>query len=134
MTVKIVFRGEDGNDYTIDQMLSLSMGGRLTVVTSAEHEAHEGHAFTSSAVDATLADGSVSITDADNAAQKAEIGSRIISQAIDVYPCDPIKTLDSPKDPSTPPTRANTKAPGQKPLDMTPRTAYTTQRLTKKHE
>jgi len=54
--IRVIFRGKDGIDYPIDSLLNLSMGGRLTILTSAEHEAHEGHAFTTGAADITLAD------------------------------------------------------------------------------
>lgn len=57
MTVNIRFYDRDGRVRSLDRMLSLSLGGRLTVLQSPEHEAHEGHAFTFSTVDQTLANG-----------------------------------------------------------------------------
>lgn len=54
MPAKIVFYDKDGNVRTIDQILSLSDEGRLTVLSSAEWEVHEGNVFSASVVDITL--------------------------------------------------------------------------------
>ena len=56
MPSKIKFYDRDGNLKSIDEVLSISMGGRLTVLPSAEFEAHEGHAFTFSTVDEAMDD------------------------------------------------------------------------------
>ena len=51
MPTPVKFVGTDGKEYALDEILLLSMGGRLTVLQSSEHEVHEGHAFTFSTVD-----------------------------------------------------------------------------------
>ena len=51
MPVDIRFIDKNGSIKSLDEILSLSMGGRLTVLSSPEFEAHEGHAFTFSTVD-----------------------------------------------------------------------------------
>jgi len=51
MPVEIRFIDKNGSIKSLDEILSLSMGGRLAVLSSAEAEVHEGHAFTFSTVD-----------------------------------------------------------------------------------
>lgn len=55
--IAVYFKDKEGNEHTLDEMLNLSMGGRLSIMTSAEREAHEGHAFTFTTVDEALGDG-----------------------------------------------------------------------------
>lgn len=57
MPTKVKFYDKDGNLKSIDEVLSTSMGGRLTVLSSAEYEAHEGHAFTFGIVDEDMDNG-----------------------------------------------------------------------------
>ena len=51
MPSKVKLYDKNGNLKSIDEILSLSMGGRLTVLSSPEYEADEGHAFTFATVD-----------------------------------------------------------------------------------
>lgn len=54
--IAVYFKDKDGNEHTLDEILSLDdKTGALVTLTSPEHEAHHGHAFTVSAVDETLA-------------------------------------------------------------------------------
>jgi len=55
MPSKVMFYDKHGSLKAIDEILSLSLEGRLTVLTSAEYEVHEGHAFTFVAVDSDMA-------------------------------------------------------------------------------
>ena len=49
--IEVKFIDKDGKIRTLDEILTLGLEGRPVVVSSAEHEVHEGHAFTVSAVD-----------------------------------------------------------------------------------